>query len=312
MMRRALVDRELITLDAGGPRVCGTYHMPPSREGAASQVGVVFFNTLSDPRSGGGDTAVYWAEALAAGGYPVFRLDLPGLGDTDGEIPCELLSFITANGFAPVLHQKLRELVDRFGLAGVVLVGHCAGAVTALYAAQEQKLCRGVILLDPYFTRPKWITAKAQPGLIHFARKTRIGSFLRKSFDFAWDMLRSIRRHELPKNANVAMLGAWMQAASKGLPILVLRSPGAEPKAGQFDYLEYAMTLAGKKAQITLKRIENTDHSFANRAGKQAAARSMEAWMGRFWPQEAVKHEFQCAPVPVSKGDGLSKKCVPA
>jgi pimeloyl-ACP methyl ester carboxylesterase len=291
-MKTTLATRELLTLDGAGVRMFGTYHKPRNNDLVVSprgKTGVVFLNTLSDPRSGAGDTAVCWAEALAACGYPSYRLDLPGMGDTDGEFPCELLSFITGKGFVPVIATKLKELVDRFELSGVVVVGHCLGAVNALYAASEARICKGLILLDPYFNRPKWITAKIQPGLVHWARKSRAGVYLRKTFDLAWSVPRKLRGNELPSNANLALLSQWKQVASKGLPILVLTSPGCQPRPGQFNYLQYALTLAGHKSRITAHEVENTDHSFADSMGKDAVRRYAESWMNHCWPHASTE-----------------------
>ena len=113
--------------------VRGTFHQRSgnslSRSGVSTRkpVGLVFLNSLSLPRAATGDSAVYWAESFANYGYPSFRLDLPGLGDTAGNIPTDVLSFINEGGYAPIAAAKMKELVEHFNLSGVVLVGHCAG-----------------------------------------------------------------------------------------------------------------------------------------------------------------------------------------
>jgi pimeloyl-ACP methyl ester carboxylesterase len=50
--------------------------------------------------------------------------------------------------------RPVNQLVKRFGLSGVVFFGHCAGAVSALYAGAASSDCKGLILLDPYFHVP--------------------------------------------------------------------------------------------------------------------------------------------------------------
>ncbi len=93
-MNQAIEGRELITLDGRGVLLRGTFHRPrgsssDSEPGASTRnrIGIVFLNSLSLPRAATGDSAVYWAESFADCGYPSFRLDLPGLGDTAGDIP---------------------------------------------------------------------------------------------------------------------------------------------------------------------------------------------------------------------------------
>src|ERR1700689_4683223 len=106
MIRDTLETRQLITLDADGILVRGTYHdVPRKTTGSTSpdkRVGVLFLNPLSTPRALIGDSAVYWASSFAARGYPSFRLDLPGLGDTFGEVPNELITFINDGGYAAI------------------------------------------------------------------------------------------------------------------------------------------------------------------------------------------------------------------
>jgi pimeloyl-ACP methyl ester carboxylesterase len=103
-------------------------------------------------------------------------VDLPGLGDTFGAIPMELLTFITQGGYANIAIEKIKELIDRFSLAGIVIVGHCAGGVTALFAASELKVCKGLILMDPYFDFAKRVAAHA-PEIVSWSRRSRLGKF---------------------------------------------------------------------------------------------------------------------------------------
>src|ERR1700689_2554864 len=134
MIRDTLETRQLITLDADGILVRGTYHdVPRKTTGSTSpdkRVGVLFLNPLSTPRTLIGDSAVYWASSFAAQGYPSLRIDMPGLGDSYGEVAKDLVTFINTGGFAAVAASKLKEFKERFGLAGVVIYGHCAGATT--------------------------------------------------------------------------------------------------------------------------------------------------------------------------------------
>jgi len=124
-MLSAIENRELIVLDGLGTRIQGTVHVPPSgfQRGPSDQrflgrTGVLFLNSLSLPRAASGDSAVHWADSIAEHGYPAFRIDLPGLGDSGGSASTDLLDFINSGGFAPVAAAAAKELVDRFGLSG--------------------------------------------------------------------------------------------------------------------------------------------------------------------------------------------------
>ena len=86
-MKQSIADRELVALDGDGVLMRGTYHKPRAAGGAAIRLlpGIMFLNSLLTPRAAFGDTAVRWAESFARRGYPCFRFDLPGQGDSDGK-----------------------------------------------------------------------------------------------------------------------------------------------------------------------------------------------------------------------------------
>jgi pimeloyl-ACP methyl ester carboxylesterase len=291
--------RELVTLDGLGVLLRGTFHKPRAGDSACQPggkpvkpIGVVFLNSLSLPRAASGDSAVYWADSFADSGYPSFRFDLPGLGDTAGEIPVELLNFINAGKYGSITAAKMKELVTRFQLSGVVLVGHCAGAVSAIFAAAECTAeCKGLVLLDPYFHLPQAVRPRLRRGLSDWALKSRFGGILSNVFDRLRDIRLYLRRNSPPQNANSPLLHCWKQLASTGLPVLLIKAParksqGTKPRVGEFDYLKYILELAGSRGQVAVELIEGTDHSFANRAGRVAIRQRTEVWLRSHLPLE--------------------------
>jgi pimeloyl-ACP methyl ester carboxylesterase len=301
-MNQAIERRELITLDGRGVLLRGTFHRPrgsssDSEPGASTRnrIGVVFLNSLSLPRAATGDSAVYWAESFADCGYPSFRLDLPGLGDTAGDIPLELLNFINAGGYASIASAKIEELVERFDLSGVILVSHCAGTVSAIYAAAAcAGKCKGLVLLDPYFHLPQAMRPKIRQGLSDWALESRIGWVVSSIYDRVRKVLLILRGNAPPQNANFGLLSRWKEVASTGLPILFLKAParkatGTKPRVGEFDYLKHVLGLAGRNSKVVVELIEGTDHSFANRLGRAAVRRHIEGWLTSYFPlQEEV------------------------
>lgn len=295
-MREAIERRALIVLDGLGVRLQGTYHLPADRRvdsASASnrldRVGVLFVNSLSLPRAASGDSAVHWADAIADRGYPAFRIDLPGLGDSDGEASTNLLDSINAGGLAAVTVAAAKKLTDRFGLTGMILFGHCAGSVSALYAASASAECKGLLLLDPYFHLPQAKRPKMREQLSDWARRSRVGKFLSNSFDQARNLRLTLRGNAPPANANVQLLACWKQVATAGLPILLLRAPGikaqgARPRVGEFDYIEHVTKLAGRKSRVAVEFVEDADHSFANRLGRDAVQRHIADWMAVHFP----------------------------
>ncbi len=288
--------RELITLDILGHRLVGTYHRPPEDSSAswagrsrAGRPAILFLNSLALPRAATGDSAVYLADSFARRSYPAFRFDLPGLGDSDGETSTDLLDFINSGGFAPAAAGIAMELVERGGYSDVVLVGHCAGAVTAIYAAAAFKKCTGMILLDPYFHLPVIKRPKSREKLSAWARQSAMGRPLSNLFDRLKHVRLFLRGSALPGNANTKLLGKWKELSGTGLPILLFKAPGikaqgSKPRVGEFDYLDYVSRLAGRKNNLCIKSVENADHSFANRAGREAVRELAEDWLANHFP----------------------------
>jgi pimeloyl-ACP methyl ester carboxylesterase len=287
-------NRELIHLDGLGVRIQGTYHRAAADDaaspaGSENRPGVLFLNSLSLPRAASGDSAVQWADAIAAGGYPTFRIDLPGLGDSYGDSNTELLDNINAGVFAPVASAVVNELSQRFALSGLVIFGHCAGSVSALYGAAAVKECKGLILLDPYFHLPQAKRPAVREGLSDWARRSKVGRLLSNVYDLVKKLKLLVRGSQPPGNANLPLLAHWKKLATSGLPILLLRAPGikaqgSKPRVGEFDYIEHILKLAGRKSKVTAEFVEGADHSFANFEGRIAVDRHIEGWLATHFP----------------------------
>jgi pimeloyl-ACP methyl ester carboxylesterase len=296
-MYEAVENRELIRLDGLGVHLQGTYHRPAGvaqLDSAKGRLGVLFVNSLSLPRAASGDSAVHWAHAIAGHGFPAFRIDLPGLGDSDGSASTDLLDSINAGGFATVVAAATKELVERFELTGIVIFGHCAGSVSALYAAAASKECKGLILLDPYFHLPQAKRPKLREELSDWARRSRVGRLLSNFYDRSRNLFLFARAGAPPGNANGPLLARWKQVASSGLPILLLNAPGikaqgSKPRMGQFDYIEHAVKLAGRKSQVRVEFVESADHSFANGEGRRAVQQHVEVWLESHFPVAGSK-----------------------
>jgi pimeloyl-ACP methyl ester carboxylesterase len=300
-MLEAIEKRELIVLEGLGARVHCTFHHPadlqsdaPRGQSDSGRLGVVFVNSLTMPRTATGDSAVHWANCIAELGYPTFRIDLPGLGDSEGVAGVDLLDSINAGGYADVTAAAARQLVERFRLPGVIILGHCAGSVSALYASALSKECKGLILLDPYFHLPVAKKAAVRQTIGEWVTRTAFGRVISNVLDRVRKVRLALRGSALPANANTRLLARWKQAAAAGLPILLLRAPGfkaqgAKPRLGEFDYIGHVLKLAGRKNRIVAEFVEGADHSFANRAGRIAVERHITGWLAAHFPLADLK-----------------------
>jgi pimeloyl-ACP methyl ester carboxylesterase len=287
--------RQLTTLDGGGVLLHGTYHKPKSRAGNEAAVsnttlGIMFTNALSSPRSLVGDSGAYWATSFASRGYPSFRFDFPGLGDSYGEIPNDLLRFTNEGGYAAVASSKARELVQKYQLSGVVMFGHCAGGTTAIYGASTFTECKGLVLLDPYMTLSRALTVTLRPGLVLWIRRSRVGAILRATYDRVRAFKTIVGQGDLPPNTNFSVISRFKEVVARGTPILILKAPetaisGGAGKANSFDYFEYIRSFAVRSDQVTIRTIEDTDHSFSNHAGQLAVRQHTERWLSENFPE---------------------------
>jgi pimeloyl-ACP methyl ester carboxylesterase len=283
-MNEATETRQLISLHGLGDIVRGTYHKDDGESSGAQRIAVLVLNSLSPTRAAAGDSAVYWADSFAGSGYPTFRLDMPGFGDSDGNPPPELLQFINSGGYGPIAAAMMRELSEQFGLSGVVIVGLCAGAVSALYTAAASKECRGLVLMDPYFHLPlparSWLWQKLTGRI----SRTALGRLINNGYDRFTDVRLYLRRNPMPENTNFPLLRCWKTVASSGLPILLLKAPTTKPRGEEFDYLRYILEQAGSNSRVVARVVEGAGHTFSNRVGRAGVRELTESWLNLYFP----------------------------
>jgi len=291
----AIETRELITLTGLDAIVRATYHKARNEDPGAekdladrNRVGVLFLSSLSPTRAATGDSAVYWADALAQSGYPSFRLDLPGFGDSGGDPPAGLLEFIDSGGYAPIASAKAREIVERFRLSGIILVGLCSGAVSAIYTAATTRECKGLILMDPYFHLPLKSRSKIWQKLTGRFSRSVVGMGMGNLLDRLRTRWLRLIGNPPPGNANFALLNCWKDVATTGLPIILFKAPGFKQR-GEFDYLSHILKVAGSKSEVAVKVIEGAGHTFSSRAGRTAVRDHVENWLIANFPLPVLK-----------------------
>lgn len=293
-MKGTIEKREIITVASGGFNLRGTYHRPQTERCDSlpsvhenDRVGVLFLNSGFQPRAASGDAAVYWADSFAKCGYPAFRFDLPGLGDSDGDLAVELLDFVelvNCGRYAACLSSAMKSITERFNLSGVVIVGHCAGAVSAVYAAAANHDVKGLVLLDPYFHREAQESTAIREEFRHWVSRNRVAGYLSNLYDQLKYFRLRVGGSGLPRNANLSLIRCWNQLASAGLPMLVLKAPGPNPRVGDFDYLRHIQQTSYPDQGMDVKHVEGTNHAFVKGQGKEAVRRHTENWLRAHFP----------------------------
>lgn len=292
-MVEAIETRELITVNVGGSCLRGTCHRTPDGRSASAigqnegkRTGILFINSGYAPRSGSGDGAVYWADCFAKCGYPSFRLDLPGLGDSDGDLPerwLQLSDLINGGHYASFISEAARSITESFHLSGVVIVGHCAGAISAIYAGTSSKHVKGIIALDPYFFENDQERTPVRQELSHWVARHKLAAQFSKIFGRLKQAKMLWQRNKLPANTNLRLIRCWKRLASAGLPMLVLNARGASQDR-DFDYFQYLQESSGGGSRIVIKFIEGANHSFADDVGRPAVQRLAERWLKARFP----------------------------
>ena len=302
-MVRAIPNRELITVTANGSRLRGTYHKTPDGQ-RQSRTGVLFINSGYTPRAAFGDAAVAWADSFAQQGYPCFRLDLPGLGDSEGTLPqtwLELSDLINNGYFVSYVSGAARNLADRYRLSGMVVIGNCGGAISAVYAAAASDSIQGVVLLDPYFFRNEEQRPALRQELSLWVTRNKMAGHLSKIYKRVRRFNVLITTQRVPANANLTLLRSWQRVANSGKPMLVLDAKGRENR-GPFDYFAYLEEVSSPQSRVEVKSIAGAHHSFGDAVGRAAVRDYTAQWLDACFgaaaqempshpPQLAVDHE---------------------
>ncbi len=139
----------VVEFDLGVPRLFGVLAEPA--QGAPASVCAVLLNSGALHHIGPNRTWVEVARRWAGRGIPTLRLDLAGIGESDGDEgrllpnPSLYSSDRTEETIAVLDRLAARGLPDQFVLAGV-----CSGAYWSLHAALADDRVRGALMVNLY------------------------------------------------------------------------------------------------------------------------------------------------------------------
>lgn len=317
--------RRVLQLDIAGYRLFGTLHdhdLPPSSQikQASLRTGVLLLSFGQQNRSWVGDLGSSIADRLDAKGYPTFRFDMPGLGDSPGDLPVYIEEFgreVQLGSHERPLLALCEELVRRYSLKGLVVCGNCGGAVTALYVVNARSpLVLGLVLIEPEMAlvqAESSTTPSASPSLTVVAYYEGIHIFWRRlaSFKSWWHLftgkadfsywfklwsglleysirkLNSVGRHTkvLPKETNPRMISSWKLARRLKIPTLIV-SVGSTYKRKYYHAYGLEPGIDDIKSKLQWVEIPNTTHSMLTGGGKEALSKNIERWVCNSFPIE--------------------------
>ncbi len=312
--------RKALQLDIAGHRLFGTLHdhdaLPSSQnQQYAQRIGVLLLSFGQQPRSWVGDLGSSIADRLHARGYPTFRFDMPGLGDSPGEIPVhleELWRDILLGAHERPLLALCEDLVRRFSLKGLIIGGFCGGAVTALFAVNARsQLILGLVLLEPEMALVRAgssaATAASAPLTVDFFQE-RVDLFWQRlrspgswrrlftakiDFKFWYGLLAATARKlstsgrrtkVLPHETNHRLLTSWHLARKRRLPTLVL-SVGSANRSKYYRAYGLQPGISDEKSAFRWVEIPNTTHAMLTGGAKDAVGKHFENWVAENFPQ---------------------------
>jgi alpha-beta hydrolase superfamily lysophospholipase len=305
--------RKCVEVMVQGLRLRGTVHIPPASRSASTldDLGAVILHPGVLPRSGQGDFAVALADAMAGAGVCTVRMDLPGLGDSEGNLPETALAFVQMvqeGGLAEVTCECVEQLKAKLGFKRVLLGGHCGGAITAFFAvaSRHRPKLDGLFILDmplslvlaaqapgaaggPAPATKAWRAVAREIAKELYARfvATRVGAVIRQALRAVRSSLRKpVARTtpatgggELPPQPNLTLLKCVERVLKTGLPVLFVTATDARGKSGNgADYVE--TLIPGRDGQVAYHKITGTDHAFLAGDGKPKAISHVTNWVG--------------------------------
>lgn len=257
--------------------------LPPTAP-AQPRPAIIVLNSGIVHRVGHNRMYVALARELAEQGHIVLRIDLSGIGDSDGRAG---MSDPIEAGLADV-KDAVDWLETARGVKSVVLMGLCSGAnQSILYAARDARV-GGVVLLDPSIPRTRryyvnFIGARLLSAQYwrnffqgrasiwkRFARSSRSGAPVAPSIP-----LLSINDPAVRANLEQA----YRLAVEQRIHILAVFTGGVNTQHNYRAQLLDAMPRVPFGDLLLLEYFERCDHTFSRAEDRRRLFDSVEGWL---------------------------------
>lgn len=240
--------------DAGNGDLCGILHLPEGSCSSRPELGIIFVHAGSRGRLGNTFQYTYYARTFAAMGYPSFRFDPTGIGDSPGDIEtCRVDDFygsIQVGRYVPDTISAINCFYTHVNPKRLILFGLCGGAITALLTAPRSTRVDGLVLLSI----PVLLDSSQQSELAriprNYARTQLISLYFRKLFSLtAWKRL-------LTMQSEMDTIWTLLKAAVKGHGSKASTNSGEsnsqQDSAARFNalFLEALDAMVQRKSQL--------------------------------------------------------------
>ncbi|MEQ8783500.1 MAG: hydrolase 1, exosortase A system-associated [Roseibium album] len=277
------MNEEVILFECCGDRLIGILHNPGSAGAGRGGRKLVVLNVVGGPqyRVGSHRQFVQTARHLARTGYPVFRFDYRGIGDSDGH----------PRGFASVgadIEAAIDAVHRRLPGREIVLMGLCDGASAVMMFVNQHPELAGVVAINPWV---RSASGQARTYVRHYygrrlASRDLWTKLLRMEVNFAaaiggfvrtWLQQRSVEPEHQPDFIAAMLRGV----RSSSTPLLVVLS-GADLTAREFDALTESNGDWGgvmNRSATSVKRLERADHTFSTASDLEEFNNTLVGWL---------------------------------
>lgn len=298
-----------------GLRLFGILHMPPSS--ARKDVGILLLSPGVKMRVGPECLYRRMTELFIRLGFPVFRFDFYGLGDSEGDLEETLLvdvyNHIEMGRFVDDTIDAVDWMQQHCGVSRVVVSGLCGGAVTGLLAGNRDNRIAGLISLgitpvlasraadaSLYMTETQVMHAKKRyfRSLVNFKAWWRFLT-LRSDYRLVWRaLIKPLIRPLKGKtpdgendgagkdNANPLFPPAFFNMLASNRPMLLIFS-GADRLYGEFQekfVAKYKDRLQHVASGYDMHIIPHANHVLSLREWQRQMLDIAAQWLERRFP----------------------------
>jgi pimeloyl-ACP methyl ester carboxylesterase len=259
----------------------------------AQKTGVVYLPGIVLGLTGVHRLSVQVACEFQGLGYPVFLFDHSRIGESEGELFSgthdELVGLIKRGGLVDDTLEALDFFIGRCGLRDAILIGHCGGALTALYATEKCKKVSRLVLISPPLVgevaEPSGMAgAESQVHLALYKRKIFSGDAWRRLLSGESDyrqILRTIKTKIFKSKAGATKTAdeGWhrrflegLESTGKRIDVKIIygdRDPGIEGFKSRLNELQ--------RWNVRTSILPNSSHGFVTDDSMNLLMRELKA-----------------------------------
>jgi len=147
------MEETVTILSKSGRRLYGIAHVPEGNRGGKCRIGINLLNPGVKYRVAPNRLNVKLARVLCENGFYVLRFDPTGIGDSEGEIPENVLvhdiwETIQTGLLVEDTVCANDHFFEKYELEELILAGSCGGGITALLAGAEDPRVGRLVLVD--------------------------------------------------------------------------------------------------------------------------------------------------------------------